>query len=187
MPDPATYPLSTICKLLDLSERRIQQLAREGVIPKSERGRYELVPAVQGYIHYLRDRSLDVGVVSIDIARQRKTAAEAEMARAEVVCIEDVAKQWDQILSGVRTRMLALPTKLAAIATAETDQKIVKELITDGIHTALGELARGLRDSTGSTVELGKSTRKNPSKNGSTAKTNNKRVGGQGKKAKSGS
>ena len=106
MPDPATYPLSTICKLLDLSERRIQQLAREGVIPKSERGRYELVPAVQGYIHYLRDRSLYVGVVSIDIARQRKTAAEAEMAeielakaRAEVVSIEDVAKQWDQILT----------------------------------------------------------------------------------------
>lgn len=120
MAAPATHPLGTISKLLDLSERRVQQLSREGIIPKAERGRYELVPAVQGYIRYLRDRSLEVGVVSIDVARQRKTAAEAELAeielakaRADVVGIEDVAKQWDTILTGVRTRLLAMPTKVA--------------------------------------------------------------------------
>jgi hypothetical protein len=32
----ATHPLKTIATLLDLSERRVQQLSREGVIPKSE-------------------------------------------------------------------------------------------------------------------------------------------------------
>ena len=43
---------------------------------------------MQGYIRYLRDRSLEVGVVSINVARQRKTAAEAageESDRVEVI------------------------------------------------------------------------------------------------------
>lgn len=40
-----TYPVATIAKLLLLSDRRVQQLTKEGVIPKEERGRYELAPA----------------------------------------------------------------------------------------------------------------------------------------------
>ena len=36
-------PIAVIARLLDLSERRIQQLSREGVIPKAERGQYDLV------------------------------------------------------------------------------------------------------------------------------------------------
>jgi len=39
----ATQPIGVIAKLLDLSERRVQQLSREGVIPKAERGQYDLI------------------------------------------------------------------------------------------------------------------------------------------------
>ena len=41
-----TYPVSTIAKLFNLTERRVQQLASEGVIPKPERGKYDLVASV---------------------------------------------------------------------------------------------------------------------------------------------
>jgi len=51
-----TYPVSTIAKLLLLSERRVQQLTKEGVIPKAERGRYELAPAVQARVLELWDQ-----------------------------------------------------------------------------------------------------------------------------------
>lgn len=193
MAAPATHPLGTISKLLDLSERRVQQLSREGIIPKAERGRYELVPAVQGYIRYLRDRSLEVGVVSIDVARQRKTAAEAELAeielakaRADVVGIEDVAKQWDTILTGVRTRLLAMPTKVAPMVAPETDQSLVKEVIEDAVHTALGELAAGLSDDTGGDAKPDACVTEQPAKNVAATKTKNKRVGRPRKKAKSG-
>jgi hypothetical protein len=40
-------PIGVIARLLDLSERRVQQLSREGVIPKAERGQYDLVGAVR--------------------------------------------------------------------------------------------------------------------------------------------
>jgi phage terminase Nu1 subunit (DNA packaging protein) len=84
MASPATHSLDTISKLLDLTPRRVQQLSKEGVIPKLDRGRYELVPAVRGYIRYLKERSINPGVVSFDEVRARKTAAEAEMAELEL-------------------------------------------------------------------------------------------------------
>ena len=149
--------------------------------------------AVQGYIRYLRDRSLEVGVISIDVARQRKTAAEAEMAeielakaRADVIGIDDVAKQWEAILSAVRTRMLAVPTKIAPIVAVETDQSIVKELIEDGVYTALGELAGGLSDDTGSDEEPSGGVTEKPKQDGTPAKANHKRVGRPKTKTKPG-
>jgi phage terminase Nu1 subunit (DNA packaging protein) len=189
----ATHPLKTIATLLDLSERRVQQLSAEGVIPKSERGRYELVPAVQGYVHFLRDRNVNPGVVSLDVARQRKTAAEAELAeielakaRADVVAIDDVAKRWDAILSGVRTRMLALPSKVAPMVTHENDQGIVKECIEDAIHTALGELSAGLSNDTGGRNQPVTYIRDEFAEDGPAAEAQDKPVGRSGEETKSG-
>ncbi len=58
----ATYPVETIAELLNLTPRRVYQLTKEGIIPKASRGRYELVPAVRGYIKYLRDRAINADV-----------------------------------------------------------------------------------------------------------------------------
>jgi phage terminase Nu1 subunit (DNA packaging protein) len=190
MSDQPVYPAKVIASLFDITERRVQQLVAQGVIPKTERGRYELFPAVQGYIKFLRERKLSEAVVSLDEARQRKLAAEAEMAeielakaRADVVRIDDVARQWDAILSGVRTRLLALPTKVAPMVAVENDQSIVKEMIEDGVYSALGELAAGLSDSVGrpepGIAEL-------PEPVGSADKADDKRVGRPGAKAQSG-
>ena len=46
--------LRTLSILLDVTERRIQQLAREGVMVRDKRGRYDLIPSIQGYVRYLR-------------------------------------------------------------------------------------------------------------------------------------
>jgi len=76
----ATYPVSTIAKLLLLTERRVQQLTEQNIIPKAERGRYELAPAVQGYVKFLRDRALgaDAGDdgESVKLKRAKRRAAE---------------------------------------------------------------------------------------------------------------
>jgi hypothetical protein len=48
------YSGSVVAKLLCITERRLQQLAREGVVPKSSRGKYPLIGSVQGYVRYLQ-------------------------------------------------------------------------------------------------------------------------------------
>jgi hypothetical protein len=47
------YKVAVIARFLNLTERRVQQLARDGIIPKPEKGKYDLVGCVQGYIGYL--------------------------------------------------------------------------------------------------------------------------------------
>jgi phage terminase Nu1 subunit (DNA packaging protein) len=79
------YPASTIANLFNLTERRIQQLAAEGVIPKESRGKYDLVGAVRGYIKYLQDRAFgqDVGTSEFTNHRERLVKANADRAEME--------------------------------------------------------------------------------------------------------
>ena len=48
------YPKETIANLLNISERRIEQLARKKIIPKAGRGVFDLGPTVQAYVRYLQ-------------------------------------------------------------------------------------------------------------------------------------
>jgi hypothetical protein len=49
---PVSLPI--LARLLNLTERRITQLAKEGVIPRSGRGKYPLANSVRGYITFLQ-------------------------------------------------------------------------------------------------------------------------------------
>ena len=151
-----TYPAKTISEILDLTERRVRQLVTDGILPKnSERGRYELIPTVRAYIHWLRDRSLygeakaqKANVISLDEARRRKLTAEAELAeldlskeQGKVVAIEETEHSWTEVLGAVRSKILSLPTTMAAQVAVETDQKLVKEILTNAVEQALTELS----------------------------------------------
>jgi phage terminase Nu1 subunit (DNA packaging protein) len=117
----ASHSLKTISKLLDLSPRRVQQLVKEGVIPKMERGRYELVPVVRAYIHYLRERNIQAGVVSLEEVRTRKIKAEAELAeidlaqqRGETINVDAAAIVWASQKAGCfRSRPSWRPSSLS--------------------------------------------------------------------------
>ena len=86
MPEAMVVPAKTIAKLFDVTERRVQQLAKKGIITKNERGRYDLKAAVQGYIKFLRKSSLEgpEGTISLDEARRRKLTAEATLSELEL-------------------------------------------------------------------------------------------------------
>jgi hypothetical protein len=144
----ASHSLKTISKLLDLSPRRVQQLVKEGVIPKMERGRYELVPVVRAYIHYLRERNIQAGVVSLEEVRTRKIKAEAELAeidlaqqRGETINVDAAAIVWGEVLGVAKSRLLSIPAKLAPIVAVEDAPAICKALIEEQVFEVLDELA----------------------------------------------
>ena len=66
MTAPATDALLKNAKFMDLSEHRVQKLSRKGSIPNADQSPYELVSALQGYFRYLRERSLEVELISAD-------------------------------------------------------------------------------------------------------------------------
>lgn len=143
-----TYPVAVISKLLDLTPRRVQHLANEGVIPRAEKGRYELVPAVRGYIRYLRDRSIGRdGEQSSDIASERarltreqadKMAMENAKARNELIPTPLVQKSIERAFSAFGARIDAIPRKavprLKGCSGDAAREKVLRELIREALH-----------------------------------------------------
>lgn len=50
-----TYPANFYARLFGVTERRVQQLAKEGHIPKAGRGEYPLLGTVKGYVAFLQE------------------------------------------------------------------------------------------------------------------------------------
>jgi phage terminase Nu1 subunit (DNA packaging protein) len=143
-------PLAVIARLLDLSERRVQQLSREGVIPKAERGEYDLVGAVRGYVAYLRDLAVraQAGAPDFGLERARLIRAKADLAemeadgrRGELLPAEAVEAAWTAVLARLRARLLVLPDRLAPLCFEETTIAGVRDQIRQAVREALDELA----------------------------------------------
>lgn len=97
----------------------MQALAKEGIIPKPARGRYDLVGSVQGYVDYIRagqrDRST---VVDMDELRKRKQLADTEIAelaleeaRGKVIPYDVVIEEVEDCLLPIRVKLLAMKTR----------------------------------------------------------------------------
>lgn len=145
-----TYPLDTISKLLDLTPQRVNQLVNQGIIPRAERGRYELVPVVRAYIHFLRDRKIQGDVHGDDYStyRTRLTKARAEMAEKEnaqldskLIPADDAKQAWSAMVANARARLLSIPNKIAPIVCAAETINEAREIIKIEIYEALNELA----------------------------------------------
>lgn len=146
-----TYPVSTIAKLFSISERRVQQLAKEGIIPKNTKGKYELAPCISGYINYLREKGENKDNSSANETYLYKTRLlkgqadklELEIAelKKDLVPAEHVFKTWSNRILRCRSLLLNMPDKLAYQVSTITDPREAEELITGAIEEALAELA----------------------------------------------
>lgn len=152
MNENQTFPVQTICKILDLTEARVGQLVKQGVFQKKERGRYELVPVVRAYIHYLRDRAVKGDTTTGDdyaAHRARLTKAKADMAEMEreqmanrLIPADDVEQAWCEVVANFRAKMLSIPTQAAADAQAATTLAEAKQVLKVKVNEALDELAQ---------------------------------------------
>ena len=150
-----TYPVSVIAKLLKLTERRVQQLSKEGVIPKAEHGRYELAAAVQGYVGYLQERIAPRGAdgdpekADYRNEKARLTKSQADMAEMEaakmrgaLVDAEQMKEALDLVIAEVRANLLNnAPTRIAARAKSEKKEASIKLIAKEEIGAALRKLS----------------------------------------------
>lgn len=148
-PSDPTYPVKKIAALLMISDRRVQQLSKEGHIPKSESGRYHLVQSVQGYIKFLRSRSeeIDADVKSADFYQHkaRKMKADADIAeieaakrRGDAIDAQEVKQAWSMIISEVRANLLSnTPQRIASRMVGVTDEVGIKKIVKEEIGLAM--------------------------------------------------
>ncbi len=72
------FPPKIIAAMLKITERRLQQLAAEGILPKSQQGLYPLVGCIHGYIDFLKRSGHE----------SSRGAEHAALARAQTVKVE---------------------------------------------------------------------------------------------------
>lgn len=142
--------LDMVCRVIDLTPQRVSQLVKEGVIPKHERGRFELVPVVNAYVQFLRQKRIVGNVHGDDYATQRTRLTKAraditEMEKAQMenrlIPSDDVEQTWNSIISNVRNRFISIPTKVAPAVFASNNLNEIRDIIRQEIYSALDELA----------------------------------------------
>ncbi len=145
------YPVEAIGKLLNLTPRRIQQLVREGVIPRAERGKYDLIRTIRGYVKYLQERAEGRAVEPTDLHGERtrllkaqadKTELEVDERKGALIPAERVVEAWQRLVAAFRAKCLALPSKLAPQLAAVNEIPEIQHYIAGGVREALEELSR---------------------------------------------
>ena len=178
-----TYSTTTIAKLLKLSERRVQQLTKDGIIPKVDRGKYELVPAVHGYIDYLRHQmSAEISTDDIVKNKNRLTLATAELREIEKSQLEgeliptlEIKKTWLHYVNLIKTKLLSIPNKAAPQMVTVDNINEAKNILKERIYDTLNEIAKV--DITNREQGDVINTSIKPKITTTTTETNNKRVG----------
>ena len=146
----ALYPLATVAKILNLSERRVQQLVKEDVLPKPIKGRYDLIACVRAYIKYLQERAFGKSAAPQDTHLERarllkaqadKTELEVETLRGTLIPVEMAESEWLAMVTNCRARLLSIPTKSAFQIASLSDAHEIEKFLKRTLYEALAELA----------------------------------------------
>ncbi|MCW5319640.1 hypothetical protein D5039_00120 [Verminephrobacter aporrectodeae subsp. tuberculatae] len=140
-------PVDTVAKLLDMTPRRVQQLANEGIIPKpKDRGQYEILPCVVGYIKHLRGLidgeggDLVAEKTRLTRAQAEKAEIEAAMLKGEQVSLADAERSWSAMVLAFRNKILNVPL-CAPMAVLNKSEEETQRILTDMVYEALAELS----------------------------------------------
>ena len=139
------YTSKVVAQYLNLSERRVRQLRDEDVIREKRPGLYDLVDTMARYIKYIGAGSkTDLNDERAKLTRAKREAAEMEnrVRKGELMEVGEVEKAYSAMLMNFRSRILALPQKLApAVASLDGDKQQIQDLIQAELEEVLGTLS----------------------------------------------
>lgn len=143
-----------LAEYLGLSDRRVRQLDKEGVVIKSQRGKYDLKASVLGYINSIRqdEKKKDVDLEKLKISREaeslmherlkkRKTELEVLNLEKKMHTSADVEYFWNAMVLAAKSRITAIPVKCAPILVGIEDRKEIQSILKREVSDALSELA----------------------------------------------
>lgn len=148
-----------IAKLFGVTERRVQQLAKEGVIPavQTRPYKFDLLPTVQTYIKYLSEKvngreqkgtdtvqaEADKLRAEADLKQSKAKIAEMQLKELEGTMhrSEDVEAMTNDLVYTVRSMVMALPGRLAMDVVQVQTAAEASALIRTECYKILEELA----------------------------------------------
>lgn len=137
-------PRSELAFALSLSETRVAELVKSGVLPKPiGRGKFDLVASTRAYLQYSRNHTK--GTLAEEKTRLTKARADREelnlaVRSKELIEVATVEKVTFEKGRQIRDSLQSLADRLAGILAPETDQAKVHATLTKEIHQALEAL-----------------------------------------------
>ena len=145
--------VTVISRLLMITDRRVQQLAKDGIIPKGENRRYNLEEVVQAYIQYLQGKNVGKGLeddnaIDFHVEKARLTKIQADKAEleykeacGELVRADDVSRHWYDMINACKNRLLSVPSRAAPVVSSESSAGMCQQILDDLIRESLEELS----------------------------------------------
>ncbi len=145
------YPPATIAMLLMITDRRLRQLAQEGVVPKTTHGRYPLVGCVQGYVKYLQQLKSGTDERASEATRLTKVRADSYELDLLIRNKELYQKrEVDEALFIVATTLAAmLDGSASRIASQLGGGAALRKKLIDEFRDIRRQFAAGLREFSG--------------------------------------
>ena len=152
-PKPETVTAKRLAVILGIADRTVRERAEHGEIIKASDGNYLLWESILGYINYIRTRKTnqhdsgdDAG--DYEVNRARLTGAKADIAEMQAETMKGTVHEagaveavWTDMLMNCRSKLLAMPTRLAHRLRQESDLALVQDILESAISEALHELS----------------------------------------------
>jgi phage terminase Nu1 subunit (DNA packaging protein) len=143
--------IKEVAEHLDLTSVRIHDLFNDNVLMKSGKsGGQDVDDCRVRYIRYLRGLARGKNTNSGDLNEERTRLTKAQADRAELELQEkegdlissDVIKTiWSDYVSNVRSKLLALPSKLGHLTQAAETYAEAEAIIKEAVYECLEELS----------------------------------------------
>lgn len=141
-----------LADILGLTERRVQQMAQEGVIQKIAKNRFMLADSVQRYVKSVTreeksedDKKLEkarlFAETQIKTSKAAITKLEAEELKGNMHRSEDVAAVMEDLVYAMRGALNALPGRLAIDIVGAATPAEAAEIIKKEVYKIMDELA----------------------------------------------
>ncbi len=150
--DSITVAAAVLGELFGVKDRRIRQMAEEGIVVRAAKGRYKLVDSVKNYLLTLKLAAEGVGVELVDgeisfdeekalheRVKRHISELKLQIMKGELHKAEDVEIVMTDMLAAFKTRMMNIPSKVAPILESR-DTAFIKDRLTSEVTEALNEL-----------------------------------------------
>lgn len=150
--DSLTVSVAVLGNIFGVTDRRVRQMAEEGIIVRAAKGRYNLVESLKNYILSLKlaaegatadspDGEIDFDEEKALHERVKRHISELKLQtmKGELHKAEDVERVMSDMLAAFKTRVMNIPSKVAPVL-EDRDAAYIKERLTGEVIEALNEL-----------------------------------------------
>lgn len=150
--DSITVSAVVLGDMFGVTDRRIRQMAEEGIVVRAAKGRYKLVESIKNYLLTLKLAAEGVGMELADgeinfdeekalheRVKRHISELKLQVMKGELHKAEDVQIVMMDMLVAFKTKIMGIPSKAAPIL-ENREAVFIKERLTKEVIEALNEL-----------------------------------------------